>query len=56
MTDYIPVIIWLLSAVICLCIAQLRRVKSTTLRATFVAVFGPLAIPLVLLTKPEKFN
>ncbi len=56
MTAYIPAFIWLLSAVICLRIAKRRHVKPTTIWAMLVALIGPLAIPLVLLAKPEKFT
>jgi hypothetical protein len=56
MTAYIPALIWLLSAVVCLRIAKRRHVKRTALWAMLVAVIGPIAIPLVLVAKPEKFN
>jgi hypothetical protein len=56
MTGYIPALIWLLSAVVCLRITKRRHVKPTAIRAILVAVLGPIAIPLVLAAKPEKFN
>jgi hypothetical protein len=45
--------IWLLSAVICLFIAKRRHVRNTALRASLVALFGPLAVPFVLLAKAD---
>lgn len=56
MTAYIPALIWLFSAMLCLRIAKHRHVKPTAIWAMIVAVLGPIAIPLVLLAKPEKFN
>lgn len=56
MTAYIPALIWLFSAVVCLRIAKRRHVKPTAIWAMIVALIGPIAIPLVLLAKPEKFN
>jgi hypothetical protein len=56
MTAYIPALIWLLSAVVCLQIAKRRHVKPTAIRAMLVALLGPIAIPLVLVAKSEKFN
>ncbi len=53
MSAYIPVIIWLISAVICLYIARIRHVKSSFLRNLFVVLLGPFAIPLVFFAKPE---
>jgi hypothetical protein len=56
MTVYIPVLIWLLSAVACFRIAKRRQVKPTSIGAMIVAMLGPIAIPFVLLAEPEKFN
>jgi hypothetical protein len=56
MTAYIPALIWLLSAVICLRIAKRRHVKPTAIKAMLVALLGPIAIPLVLVAKSETFN
>ncbi len=56
MTTYLPALIWLLSGVVCLSIAKHRHVKQTTIRAMLVALLGPVAIPWVLVTAPEKFN
>ncbi len=54
MGAYIPFLIWLISAFICLSIAKKRGVKTTLFRQIVVVFLGPLAIPLVYLLKPEK--
>lgn len=54
MSTYIPALIWLISAVVCVGIAKHRHVKATTPWKMLVAVIGPLAIPLVLLAKPQQ--
>jgi len=54
MIAYIPVLIWILSAVVCLHIAKRRHVKATLSRKLVVALLGPFAIPLVFFSKPEK--
>jgi hypothetical protein len=56
MTAYIPALIWLLSGLICLLIAKRRHVRPTALKAMLVAVLGPIAIPLMLVAEPEKFD
>jgi hypothetical protein len=56
MTEYIPALIWLLSGVACLLIAKRRLVKPTAIRAMLVALLGPIAIPFVLVAKPDTFN
>jgi hypothetical protein len=56
MTAYIPALIWVLAGVICLSIAKRRHVKQTAIRAMLVALLGPIAIPWVLVAKPEKFH
>ena len=53
MTTYVPALIWLLSGVLCLFIAKRRHVNPTALWAVVVALIGPIAIPFVLLAKPE---
>ena len=53
MATFVPVIIWIVSAVICHYVAQARNVKPNLMRRLIVVVFGPLAIPLVFLVKPE---
>lgn len=54
MAAYMPVIIWIVSAIICHYIAQARNVKSNLVRRLIVVFLGPLAIPLTFLVKPEN--
>lgn len=54
MTAYVPVIIWIVSAIICHYIARARNVKSNLVRRLIVVFLGPLAIPLAFFIKPEK--
>lgn len=54
MAAYIPVIIWIVSAIICQYIARARNLKSNLVRKLIVVFLGPLAIPLAFLVKPEK--
>ena len=54
MANYMPVLVWTLSAVLCAYIAKKRGVRATVLRSVFVALFGPFAIPFALMVKPEK--
>ena len=54
MAAYVPVIIWIVSAIICLYIARARNVKSNLVRRLIVVFLGPLAIPLAFFVKPEK--
>jgi hypothetical protein len=54
MAAYVPVIIWIVSAIFCHYIAQARNVKLNLVRRLFVVFLGPLAIPLVFLAKPEN--
>mgnify|MGYP000391392131 FL=1 len=54
MEAYVPVIIWVLGAVICSLIARARNVKPTFPRNVVVLFLGPFAIPLVFLAKPEE--
>jgi len=56
MSTYIPALIWALSGVACLIIANHRHVKKTALRTMLVALLGPIAIPWVLVTAPEEFS
>ncbi len=53
MATYIPVIVWIVSAVICAYISKKRGVKATFMRSTIVALIGPFAIPLAFVVKPE---
>lgn len=54
MAAFIPIIIWIVSAIICHYIAHARNIKSNFVRRLIVVFLGPLAIPLALLIKPEK--
>lgn len=54
MTEYLPVLIWLLSGLVCLLIEKRRSLKRSTLRAIMVTLLGPLAIPFVLLARPDR--
>lgn len=56
MTTYLPALIWLLSAVVCHVIAERRGLKRTPFRAALVALFGPIAIPFLLVAKPDAFK
>ena len=53
MAAYVPVIIWIVSAFICLYIARARNVKPNLVRRLIVVSLGPFAIPLALLVKPQ---
>lgn len=54
MTEYIPVLIWLLSGGVCLLIEQRRSLKRSAFRPIMVTLLGPLAIPFVLLARPDQ--
>jgi hypothetical protein len=56
MTTYLPALIWLMSAVVCIFIAKRRHVKPTAAWAILVTLIGPFAIPFVLAAKPEKLE
>jgi hypothetical protein len=47
MAPYIPVLIWIVSAVICISMAKARHVKPTLFWKFIVVFLGPLAIPLI---------
>lgn len=53
MNAFVPVIIWIVSAIICNYIAKARNVKANLVRRLTVVVLGPLAIPVAFLVKPE---
>ena len=53
MAAYVPAIIWIVSAIICLYIAKARNVKANFMRRLAVVLLGPLAIPFAFLVKPE---
>lgn len=54
MASYIPAIVWLISAAICVYIARKRHVKLSFLWMLVVVFLGPLALPLMFFAKPEK--
>ena len=54
MVTYVPVIIWIVSAIICHYIAKERNVKPNLVRTLIVVLLGPLAIPLTFLVKPDN--
>ena len=54
MGAYIPLLIWVVSGIICHFIARKRNVKETLFRQIVVVFLGPLAIPLVFLFKAES--
>ncbi|PHV17691.1 hypothetical protein CSQ90_05000 [Janthinobacterium sp. BJB303] len=54
MTEYLPALIWSLSAFACLFIAKRRSLKTTAVRAVLVTLLGPLAIPFALAAKPDQ--
>jgi hypothetical protein len=56
MAAYVPAIIWIISAIMCNYIARARKVKISFMRGLIVLFLGPLAIPLALLTKPDKLT
>ncbi len=51
MITYVPVLVWILSALICLYIAKQRNVKVTLFWKITAVVLGPFAIPLVFFAK-----
>lgn len=54
MALYFPLIIWIISAIVCYYIAKARKVKPNLVRKLIVLFLGPLAIPLVFFAKPDK--
>ena len=54
MGAYIPVLVWVISGIICHYIARSRNVKATLFRQLVVVFLGPLAILLIYLFKPEQ--
>ena len=53
MGAYLPLIVWLASAVVCQLIARRRNVEESSARRLFVVIFGPFAIPFIFLFKPR---
>lgn len=56
MSTLLPALVWLLSGLVCLYIAKRRHVKQTAVKAMAVALLGPIAIPWIMVAKPEKFT
>ena len=56
MMTYAPALIWAFSAHACLIIARRRFVKKNTVRTVLVTLLGPIAIPFVLMAKPDNIN
>lgn len=54
MASYVPALIWVIGAVLCVYIAGKRGVRKTAVRNILFALFGPLAIPFAFLIQPEK--
>jgi hypothetical protein len=54
MGAYIPMLVWLLSMVVCFYIAKKRNVTPTLILELAVVFLGPFAIPIILLVKPAK--
>jgi hypothetical protein len=54
MMTYLPALIWALSGIACLVISRRRLVKKTALRTVLVTLLGPIAIPFVLVAKPDN--
>ena len=54
MSAYGPVLIWLLSAVVCFLIAKARHLRPSFFWNAVVVLLGPLAIPLVFLARPQE--
>jgi len=53
MDPYLPLAVWLVSALLCIYIARVRHVKPTLFRKLAVVILGPFAIPLALLTRSD---
>jgi hypothetical protein len=49
-----PVIIWVIGAIVCYYIAKSRNVKPNLFWSLIIVIFGPLAIPFIFLAKPEQ--
>jgi hypothetical protein len=54
MSTYLPMIVWLVSVVVCINIARKRHLKRSFLRNLLVVLLGPFAIPLIFLFKPDR--
>jgi hypothetical protein len=54
MAAYVPVIIWVVSAIICHYIAQSRNLRPNFIQRLIAVILGPFAIPLTFLVKPQE--
>lgn len=53
MLVYLSALLWLLGIPICVLIGMKRSVTPTLFWRAIVIIFGPIAIPLLLLAKPS---
>jgi hypothetical protein len=53
MANYMPVLVWVICAMICYYIAKARNVKPSLFWTLIVVFLGPLAMPLLLLAKSQ---
>ncbi len=51
---YVPALIWVISAGICYFIAKRKNIRPTALWNITFALLGPIAIPLIIITKSNK--
>ena len=54
MGAYIPVIVWVISAIICYLIAKKRDVEHSLFWDLIIVFLGPFAIPLIFLARPAR--
>lgn len=54
MNAFVPVIVWMVSIIICHLIATRRGVRPNLFWRLFVIILGPLAIPFVFFIKPDR--
>jgi hypothetical protein len=54
MATYVPIIIWVVSTIICHYIAQSRNVNPSIIQRLIAVILGPFAIPLTFLVKPQE--
>lgn len=53
MATYVPLLFWIISAVICYYLAKARHVKPNLMWRLIVVFLGPFAIPLIFFAKQE---
>lgn len=54
MAAYILVVVWVICAITCYYIAKIRNVKPSLFWRLVVVFLGPIAIPLLFLTKSDR--